>query len=153
MTANEYVNTLFQYISDLFKRPPFDECKNGTFPPNYVDVVKVLFKKLFRVYAHVYHHHLNVHALVRMNLRNSLLLELKLIWIHLSSILCCLKDSFIWLVRKRNYLCGNWFVDSSRRRKRKRLPIQTRRVDPFDAWIVIRWIVVSSSWLCLFCIQ
>lgn len=65
MTANEYVNTLFQYISDLFKRPPFNECRNGSFPPNYVDTVKVLFKKLFRVYAHVYHHHLNVRSMYK----------------------------------------------------------------------------------------
>ncbi len=27
------------------------------FPPNFVDVVKVIFKRLFRVYAHIYHSH------------------------------------------------------------------------------------------------
>ena len=60
MSANEYVNTLFQYISDLFKRPPFLDCKNGVFPEEFVPTVKNIFKRLFRVYSHVYHHHLNV---------------------------------------------------------------------------------------------
>lgn len=27
------------------------------FPPNFVDAVKVIFKRLFRVYAHIYHSH------------------------------------------------------------------------------------------------
>lgn len=27
------------------------------FPHNFVDVVKVIFKRLFRVYAHIYHSH------------------------------------------------------------------------------------------------
>lgn len=60
MSANEYVNTLFQYISDLFKRPPFIDCKNGVFPEEFIPTVKNIFKRLFRVYSHVYHHHLNV---------------------------------------------------------------------------------------------
>ncbi len=27
------------------------------FPPNFLEVVKVIFKRLFRVYAHIYHSH------------------------------------------------------------------------------------------------
>ena len=27
------------------------------FPPNFKDVVKTIFKRLFRVYAHIYHSH------------------------------------------------------------------------------------------------
>jgi len=27
------------------------------FPPNFRDVVKTIFKRLFRVYAHIYHSH------------------------------------------------------------------------------------------------
>ena len=60
MSANEYINSLFQYISDLFKRSPYNECKNGVFPEDFIPTVSTIFKKLFRVYAHVYHHHLNV---------------------------------------------------------------------------------------------
>ena len=29
------------------------------FPEDFMPVMRILFKKLFRVYAHVYHHHLN----------------------------------------------------------------------------------------------
>ena len=29
----------------------------ATFPPNFKDVVKTIFKRLFRVYAHIYHSH------------------------------------------------------------------------------------------------
>ena len=32
---------------------------DGVFPENFIPVMRILFKKLFRVYAHVYHHHLN----------------------------------------------------------------------------------------------
>jgi MOB kinase activator 1 len=27
------------------------------FPPNFMDVVRTIFKRLFRVYAHIYHSH------------------------------------------------------------------------------------------------
>jgi MOB kinase activator 1 len=27
------------------------------FPPNFLDVIKTIFKRLFRVYAHIYHSH------------------------------------------------------------------------------------------------
>mgnify|MGYP001033000515 FL=1 len=32
---------------------------DGVFPENFIPVMRILFKKLFRVYAHVYHHHLS----------------------------------------------------------------------------------------------
>ena len=33
--------------------------RDGRFPDDFLDVMKIAFKKLFRVYAHVYHHHLS----------------------------------------------------------------------------------------------
>lgn len=69
MSANEYINSLFQYISDLFKRSPYNECKNGVFPEDFIPTVSTIFKKLFRVYAHVYHHHLNVLFIALAELR------------------------------------------------------------------------------------
>lgn len=33
--------------------------REGIYPENYMTVMQIIFKKLFRVYAHVYHHHLN----------------------------------------------------------------------------------------------
>ena len=30
------------------------------FPPNFLDIIKNIFKRLFRVYAHIYHAHLEM---------------------------------------------------------------------------------------------
>ncbi|CBK25379.2 uncharacterized protein [Blastocystis hominis] len=58
MSAREYILTLFQSISDVFSKPPFNQCNQGVFPDNFMSMCRAIFKKLFRVYAHVYHHHL-----------------------------------------------------------------------------------------------
>ena len=46
-----YISMLFIFIcsSENFVGSPF--------PPNFKDVVKTIFKRLFRVYAHIYHSH------------------------------------------------------------------------------------------------
>lgn len=93
MSANEYINTLFQYISDLFKRPPYNECKNGVFPEEFMKTVSNIFKRLFRVYAHVYHHHLNVSLGLCFHCSPLLKRVQKPILIRLLSTLCCLRGS------------------------------------------------------------
>ncbi|KNB46478.1 kinase activator [Blastocystis sp. subtype 4] len=60
MSAHDYITTLFQSISDLFHSNPYNQCANGVFPEDFMSTCRTIFKKLFRVYAHVYHHHLNV---------------------------------------------------------------------------------------------
>ena len=35
----------------------FPFCQGTPFPPNFKEVVKTIFKRLFRVYAHIYHSH------------------------------------------------------------------------------------------------
>lgn len=35
----------------------FPLCQGTPFPPNFKEVVKTIFKRLFRVYAHIYHSH------------------------------------------------------------------------------------------------
>jgi hypothetical protein len=35
----------------------FPLCQGTPFPPNFKEVVKTIFKRLFRVYAHTYHSH------------------------------------------------------------------------------------------------
>lgn len=35
----------------------WDHDAGSPFPPNFKDVVKTIFKRLFRVYAHIYHSH------------------------------------------------------------------------------------------------
>ena len=62
MSAKLYITTLFQSISDLFHSSPYNKCASGVFPDNFMHTSRAIFKKLFRVYAHVYHHHLNVDA-------------------------------------------------------------------------------------------
>jgi len=34
-----------------------DVCLGVSFPKNFVNIVKNIFKRLFRVYAHIYHSH------------------------------------------------------------------------------------------------
>ena len=60
MTAPQYISTLFESIDELFSSSPYDECKNDVFPDDFMQISRAVYKKLFRVYAHVYHHHLNV---------------------------------------------------------------------------------------------
>lgn len=71
MSAREYILTLFQSISDVFNTPPFSQCNQGVFPDNFMSMCRAIFKKLFRVYAHVYHHHLIVRSTKRIDDRNS----------------------------------------------------------------------------------
>jgi MOB kinase activator 1 len=35
----------------------FPQMYGAQFPANFVDVIRVIFKRLFRVYAHIYHSH------------------------------------------------------------------------------------------------
>lgn len=57
--AHTYITLLFQWVDELFENksvfPPDPEVP---FPKNFKDVVKSIFKRLFRVYAHFYYHHL-----------------------------------------------------------------------------------------------
>ena len=71
MSAREYILTLFQSISEVFSTPPFDQCSQGVFPDNFMSMCRAIFKKLFRVYAHVYHHHLIVSLQGSIERRNS----------------------------------------------------------------------------------
>ena len=64
MTAKQYIYTLFQSIKDLFESEPFNQCASGVFPESFMKTSRAIFKKLFRVYAHVYHNHLNAVALI-----------------------------------------------------------------------------------------
>ena len=35
----------------------FPQMYGAQFPPNFMEVIRVIFKRLFRVYAHIYHSH------------------------------------------------------------------------------------------------
>ncbi|KAJ5076950.1 mob kinase activator-like 1 [Anaeramoeba ignava] len=58
LTAPEYVNNLFVWIQSLIDNPKIFPVKSGDqFPKSFHSTVKTIFKRLFRVYAHIYHTH------------------------------------------------------------------------------------------------
>ncbi|KAK1301840.1 MOB kinase activator-like 1 [Acorus calamus] len=58
VSAPKYVEYLMDWIELQLDDESIFPQKLGTpFPPNFRDVVKTIFKRLFRVYAHIYHSH------------------------------------------------------------------------------------------------
>ena len=60
LPAKTYIDFLIQWISkQLEKESLFPADKNSIFPQQYVNKVKSVVKRYFRIYAHIYHSHLN----------------------------------------------------------------------------------------------
>ncbi|KAE9604672.1 hypothetical protein Lal_00010824 [Lupinus albus] len=58
VAAPKYVEYLMDWIeSYLDNETIFPQSLGAPFPSNFRDVVKTIFKRLFRVYAHIYHSH------------------------------------------------------------------------------------------------
>ncbi|CAL5443429.1 unnamed protein product [Camellia sinensis] len=58
VSAPKYVEYLMDWIeAQLDDESIFPQKLGASFPPNFQDVVKTTFKRLFRVYAHIYHTH------------------------------------------------------------------------------------------------
>ncbi|KAF9680399.1 hypothetical protein SADUNF_Sadunf06G0117200 [Salix dunnii] len=58
VSASKYVEYLMDWIeAQLDDELIFPQKLGAPFPPNFQDVVKTIFKRLFRVYAHIYHSH------------------------------------------------------------------------------------------------
>jgi len=58
VSAPKYVEYLMDWIeTQLDEETIFPQKLGAPFPPNFRDVVKTIFKRLFRVYAHIYHSH------------------------------------------------------------------------------------------------
>ncbi|CAN6863634.1 unnamed protein product [Brassica oleracea] len=58
VSAPEYVGYLMNWIvTQIDNGTIFPQTPEATFPPNVKDFVKVILKRLFRVYAHIYHCH------------------------------------------------------------------------------------------------
>jgi len=59
VTAREYVDLLLTWVeSQLNDEAIFPIAVDGVFPKNFHAVVKKIFTRYFRVYAHIYHSHL-----------------------------------------------------------------------------------------------
>eukprot|EP00884_Botryococcus_braunii_P021987 jgi/Botrbrau1/8472/Bobra.0237s0089.2 len=58
LTAQDYTNALFDWIEAQLDDPKvFPQQYGAPFPNNFEEVVRTIFKRLFRVYAHMYHSH------------------------------------------------------------------------------------------------
>ncbi|KAH6828537.1 Mob1/phocein family protein [Perilla frutescens var. hirtella] len=58
VSAPKYVDYLMDWIEAYLDNESIFPQKIGVpFPPNFQDVVKTILKRLFRVYAHMYHSH------------------------------------------------------------------------------------------------
>uniref|UniRef100_A0A0D3EDT1 Mob1/phocein family protein n=1 Tax=Brassica oleracea var. oleracea TaxID=109376 RepID=A0A0D3EDT1_BRAOL len=58
VSAPEYVGYLMNWIATQIDNGTiFPQTPEATFPANFKDFVKVILKRLFRVYAHIYHCH------------------------------------------------------------------------------------------------
>ncbi|KAE8657990.1 MOB kinase activator-like 1B [Hibiscus syriacus] len=58
VSAPKYIEYLMNWIEAQLDDETIFPQKLGTpFPPDFQDVVKTIFKRLFRVYAHIYHSH------------------------------------------------------------------------------------------------
>ncbi|KAG2551358.1 MOB kinase activator-like 1A [Panicum virgatum] len=58
VSAPKYVEYLMDWIeAQLDDADIFPQHFGAPFPPNFRDVVKTILKRLFRVYAHIYHSH------------------------------------------------------------------------------------------------
>lgn len=58
LSAPEYINKLFDWIEEQIDEDSvFPQQLGSGFPPHFMDVTRTIFKRLFRVYAHIYHSH------------------------------------------------------------------------------------------------
>ncbi|ELP88868.1 hypothetical protein EIN_475600 [Entamoeba invadens IP1] len=60
LCAKEYINKCLDYVQQQLDDEAVFPCTVGVpFPKKFPKVVQMIFKRLFRIYAHIYLHHLN----------------------------------------------------------------------------------------------
>ncbi|ODV88657.1 hypothetical protein CANCADRAFT_3303 [Tortispora caseinolytica NRRL Y-17796] len=61
VSAPEYIELLMAWVQSNFDNEQIFPARIGVpFPKNFVPLIKTTFKRLFRVYAHIYCHHLEI---------------------------------------------------------------------------------------------
>lgn len=55
--APDYIGYLLEWVDGQISNPELMPVNNDKFPPDFKDTAKTIFKRLFRVYAHIYHSH------------------------------------------------------------------------------------------------
>lgn len=59
--AHKYIELMFEWVeSKINNENIFPVDNNGKFPKNFRYIIQQIFKRYFRVYGHVYHHHLAI---------------------------------------------------------------------------------------------
>jgi len=60
LSAPDYIDNLTSWISKQMEDEKLFPTKKGTpFPKEFQNIVKTIFKRIFRIYAHIYHSHLS----------------------------------------------------------------------------------------------
>ena len=60
VSASEYIDFLMTWVDNQLSNEKIFPCQIGVgFPKNFINIIRVIFKRLFRVYAHIYHTHFN----------------------------------------------------------------------------------------------
>lgn len=60
LSAPQYITRLLNWTNSLLEDENiFPSALNAPFPDDFVDIVKIIMKRLFRFYAHCYYHHLD----------------------------------------------------------------------------------------------
>ena len=60
VSAKEYIDFLMTWVQNQLNNEELFPNKIGIkFPPHFKKIVRIIFKRLFRVYAHIYHSHFN----------------------------------------------------------------------------------------------
>ncbi|KAK9458002.1 Mob1/phocein [Dipodascopsis uninucleata] len=61
LTAPEYIENLMNWVQTYFENENVFPSKIGVpFPRNFLQIVRTIFKRLYRVYAHMYCHHSDI---------------------------------------------------------------------------------------------
>lgn len=56
--APEYIDLLMTWVEAQFNNESIFPCQIGVaFPKTFNQIIKTIFKRVFRVYAHIYHSH------------------------------------------------------------------------------------------------
>lgn len=60
LSANDYITNVMIWTEEYINNEKYFPCDgNTTYPKDYLSVIQNIFKRLFRIYAHLYHHHMS----------------------------------------------------------------------------------------------
>lgn len=66
LSATQYIHHLLDWVQEqLDDETVFPTDSKNQFPEDYLDTCRLIVKRLFRVYAHVYHHHMEQVRMLR----------------------------------------------------------------------------------------